>query len=79
MDREAIDKICALQAEIDGYRRFILDFLVSIIKREHRVFVVHDETSEATAIGAIWDEYDKLLDENEELKEKLAQKLEEKM
>ena len=68
MDRAAIDKICELQAEIDGYRRFVCDFLVSIIKREHRTFVRHDETREAGSIDAIWDEYDKLINENAELR-----------
>lgn len=65
MDRDAIEKICELQAEIDGYSRFIKDFLVSILKREHRIFVRHDETSLATEIETIWDEYDRLLDEND--------------
>lgn len=75
MDRDAIEKICELQAEIDGYRRFVKDFLVSIIKREHRTFVVHDETSFQMEISTIWDEYDKLLDDAavaQSLKEKEA-------
>ena len=63
MDRDAIEKICELQSEIDGYRRFIKDFLVSILKREHRIFVRHNETSSATEIETIWDEYDKLIDD----------------
>lgn len=63
MDKDAIEKICELQAEIDGYRRFVMDFLVSIIKREHRTFIVHDETSSGAEIASIWVEYDKLLDD----------------
>lgn len=65
MDRDAIEKICELQAEIDGYHRFVMDLLVSLIKREHRMFVVHDETRDKHAIDTIWDELDKLLDAND--------------
>lgn len=71
MDKDAIEKICELQAEIDGYRRFVMDFLVSIIYREHRRFVRHDETQSESEIATIWDEYDKLLNENVELAQKL--------
>ena len=71
MDRDAIEKICELQAEIDGYRRFVKDFLVSILFREHRRFVKHDETQSSSEIEAIWEEYDKLLNENAELAQKL--------
>ena len=73
MDRETIEKICELQSEIDGYKRFLRDFMVSIIHREHRYFVVHHETTMSNVIDTIWDEYDKLLDEA-----KLAQDLQEK-
>ena len=73
MDRDAIEKICELQAEIDGYRRFVKDFLVSILFREHRRFVKHDETLLSPEIETIWKEYDKLLDDAE-----LAQKLKER-
>lgn len=71
MDRDAIEKICELQVEIDGYRRFIKDFLVSILKREHRIFVRHDETSSSDEIETIWDEYNKLLKENDRLAREL--------
>lgn len=71
MDAAAIEKICELQAEIDGYRRFVKDFLVSILFREHRRFVKHDETQSGLEIESIWDEYDKLLNENAELAQKL--------
>lgn len=74
MDRDAIEKICELQAEIDGYRRFVKDFLVSILFREHRNFVKHDETQSGSEIETIWDEYDKLLNENAELAQKLKEK-----
>ena len=73
MDRDAIEKICELQAEIDGYRRFVKDFLVSILFREHRRFVKHDETQSCSEIESIWDEYDKLLNENAELAQKLKE------
>lgn len=71
MDATAIEKICELQAEIDGYRRFVKDFLVSIIFRENRRFVKHDETQSGSEIETIWKEYDKLLNENAELAQKL--------
>ena len=71
MDKSSIEKICELQAEIDGYRRFVCDFFVSILKKEHRQFVVHDETKDASIIDGIWKEYDKIIDENEELARKL--------
>lgn len=71
MDADAIEKICELQAEIDGYRRFVMDFLVSILFREHRRFVKHDETQFGSEIETIWEEYDKLLNENAELAREL--------
>lgn len=76
MDKVAIEKICELQAEIDGYRRFVKDFLVSILFREHRRFVKHDETQSCSEIETIWDEYDKLLNENAELAQKLKERKE---
>ena len=63
MDKEAIEKICELQAEIDGYHRFVIDFLVSILNREHRRFVVHDETRDASTIEVIWKSYDDIIKE----------------
>ena len=64
------EKICELQMRIDEYDRYLGDLLIMICKGEPQCVVEHSCYERA---DWIWDEVLKLIKENRELKEKLAQ------
>lgn len=58
-----VEFACRLQEDLDEYRRFCGDLLVSLVKREHRMFVRHSLRDGSDMFKEIWQEVDKLLDE----------------
>lgn len=61
MESSIVEFACRQQEDLDEYRRFCGDLLVSLVNREHRMFVQHSLRDDM--IDAIWQEVDNLLDE----------------
>lgn len=64
-----VDKMCELQREICEYERFVNDLIIMLSKR--RIQVVMEHTCNEWA-GWIWDHIENLIQENKELKAKMA-------
>lgn len=69
--RTLVDKVCELQRDIDEYGRFHMDLLVMLMKRRSQVMVEHKVKGD-DYMDVIWRECEKLVEENKELKAKLA-------
>ena len=63
MESSIVEFACRQQEDLDEYRRFCGDLLVSLVNREHRMFVQHSLRDGSDMFDAIWQEVDKLLDE----------------
>lgn len=62
------DKLCELQKEIDEHERFLGDLLVMLCKRVPQCVIQHDVRD----ADWIWDKVRDLMQENKEMKAKLA-------
>ena len=72
--RMLVDKVCDLQREICEYERFILDLVMMLSKRKSLTVVEHRCHEWA---GWVWDKIEGLIQENKDLKAKLALNLKE--
>lgn len=64
--RLIVDKLCELQKKIDEYERFLGDLLVMLSRKKSSVVIKHECGDYA---GWIWDETERLIKENAELRE----------
>ena len=72
--RMLVDKVCDLQREICEYERFLGDLIILLAeKKSHTAIENHCHE----CAGWIWDKIDGLIQENKELKAKLALNLKE--
>lgn len=73
-----VEKLCELQSIIDEYERFHGDLFIMLAKRRTgQIFLKHKVPGD-NFMEFIWDKCERLIEENEELKAKTAQDLQEK-
>lgn len=75
-----VDKVSAalrLQSDLDEYQRFLGDLLIMLAKKEPQCVLEHSVPGD-DKMGWIWKEVHKLIKENNDLREQLAQSLKEK-
>lgn len=64
--RLIVEKVCELQHKIDEYERFLGDLLVMLSRKKSSVVIKHECGDYA---WWIWDETERLIKENAELRE----------
>ena len=67
---EIVNRCIDLQKQLDEYKRFIGDLVIILAKPERSHMAIEHDIDEA---DFIWDQTYKLISENEDLKERLAQ------
>ncbi len=67
-------KICELQQKIDEYNRFLGDLTIMLAKKTPGMWVIEHRVDDDNYMNWIWDECEKLLEENDRLARELQGK-----